>query len=155
MCVPSLRRGHAMGYCLGCMNNGVTRIRTYNKKGCVERIAPRCTLSQNGYGTNATCSNGCTPQTLTTAATGGSRFVRAILAQGPCCLGCMNNCATRIRTYNKKGCVERIAPRCTLSQNGYGNNARCTNGCTAQTLATAETRGGVEMSFRGPQSFRP
>jgi hypothetical protein len=25
----------------------------------------------------------------------------------------------------KKGCVERIAPRCTLSQNGYGNNDTC------------------------------
>ena len=28
----------------------------------------------------------------------------------------------RTRAVRKKGCAERIAPRCTLSQNGYGED---------------------------------
>ena len=38
------------------------------------------------------------------------------------------------RTRKKKGCVERIAPRCTLSQNGYGDLLHVQNGYNAQFL---------------------
>ena len=40
-----------------------------------------------------------------------------------------------LNLQEKKGCVERIAPRCTLSQNGYGNRMMAQNGYIPMALS--------------------